>query len=383
MEWLSVNMIRRIINLTVKEIIQLLRDRLMMTFIILAPVLELVLLAHSVGQGIQDQPAVVVDQDRSQLSRQIITAIDNTDELDVLTYLDSPEQVEAWFRRNRALLAVILPLGLEADMAALHATPQVQVLVDGTNSVVASNALSAASGAINTLLARRISLNAQEAGSEVNLAIFALSPQVRYNPTFNIRHVTVTAQLGFIIYQVALMVASLGLARERELGTLEQLLVTPLQRMELIVGKAIPALVIAGLDFVLMWAITVWGLGVPMRGSFGLLLGLSLLFIVAESGWGLTISATSRTQQQAVLMVFVLAMIDIAFSGYLVPVDRMPRVLQTLSYLFPLQHYLTILRQVMLKGAGLEAVWGEVVALIALGITSATAAAFSLRRQLD
>ncbi|MBN1889680.1 MAG: ABC transporter permease [Thermoflexales bacterium] len=367
----------RIINLTVKELIQLLRDRLMMAFIILAPVLELVLLAHSTGQGIQGQPAVVVDHDRSQLSRQIVTAIDNTDELDVLAYLDSSDQVEAWFRRDRALLAVILPLGLEADMAALHTIPQVQVLVDGANSVVASNALSAASGAINALLARRISLSAQQA------SLFALSPQVRYNPTFNIRYFTITAQLGFIIYQVALMVASLGLARERELGTLEQLLVTPLQRMELIIGKAIPALVIAGLDFVLMWAITVWGFGVPMRGSFGLLLGLSLLFIVAESGWGLTISATSRTQQQAVLMVFVLAMIDIAFSGYLVPVDRMPRVLQMLSYLFPLQHYLTILRQVMLKGAGLEAVWGEVGALVALGIASATVAAFSLRRQLD
>jgi ABC-2 type transport system permease protein len=321
-------------------------------------------------------PVVVVDQDHSQISRQIVTALDNTEELQVITYLDAPEQVNPWLERSQAALAVILPERLEADLAA-DLQPQVQLIADGSNSVVGSNALSAANGAINAYLAQRATANV------AGWPILDLRTRVRYNPTLNVRHFAVTAQLGFIVYQVALIVASLGLTRERELGTLEQLLVTPLRRLELIIGKAIPALVIAGLDFVIMWAIITRVFGVPMRGSFSLLLGLSLLFIAAEIGWGLTISALSHTQQQAVLMIFVLALVDISFSGYMVPIERMPAALQMLAQVFPMQHYLVIIRSVMLKGAGLEIVLPQVLALIVLGVGSSAVALVSLRNRLD
>ncbi len=367
-------MFNRISNLATKEIIQLVRDWVMLLFIILAPVMELVLLAQATGQGIRNLPTVIVDQDRSWLSRQLITAIDNTDELNVTAYLDSPDQIEAWLERNRAAMAIIFPAGLEADISTR--SPQVHLIADGSHSTAGANALSAASGAINTAMARLAMANDQALPLAVHL-------QVRYNPTLSVRHFAITSQLGFIVYQVTLMVASLGLARERELGTLEQLLVTPMQRPELIIGKAIPALVIAGIDFGLMWIIAVWGFQVPMRGSFVLLLGTSLLFISAEIGWGLTISALSRTQQQAVLLVFVLALVDVSFSGYMVPVDRMPPALQALSQCFPLQHYLVIIRKIMLKGASLSLIWNEVLALFALGLASSAVAIVSLRRKLD
>lgn len=365
-------MFKRIGNLATKEIIQLTRDWLMLALIILGPTLELVLLAYSTGHGVTHLPAVVVDQDHSQLSREIIAAIDNTDELDLVAYLDSPDQIADWLERNRAVLAVVLPAGLEADLAVR--SPQVRLIADGSNSVTGSNALAAASGAINAILVQRAAADSPTLG---------LRTQVRYNPTLNVRYFAVTAQLGFIIYQVTVIVAALGLTRERELGTLEQLLVTPLRRIELIAGKAIPALIIAGLDFVIMWTIITRGVGVPMRGSFWLLSALSLLFIAAEIGWGLTISALSHTQQQAVLMIFVLALVDISFSGYIVPIERMPLALQMLAQLFPLQHYLVIIRAVMVKGGGLSAVWDQVLALAALGLGSGAVAMFSLRRQLD
>jgi ABC-2 type transport system permease protein len=319
---------------------------------------------------------VIVDQDRSEISRQLVAAMDNTDELVVAAYLDSPDQAETWLKRNQAALVAILPRGLQADLAARRA-PQVQLIADGANSVAGGNALTAATGAINTFLARRA---AQNTPGHTTLELQAL---VRYNPTFNVQQFAVTAQLGFIVYQVALIIAALGLTRERELGTLEQLLVTPLRRIELIVGKAIPALVVAGLDFVIMWAIIVWGFGVPMRGSFPLLLLLSLLFIAAEIGWGLTLSALSHTQQQAVLMIFVLALVDISFSGYMVPVERLPAALRVLAQVFPLQHYLIIIRDVMLKGAGLSTVMNQVMALVALAVGSGAVALVSLRRRLD
>ncbi len=370
-------MLARIGNLALKDIIQLVRDRLMLTFIILGPVLELVLLAHSTGHGITDLPVVVVDYDRSQLSRQIIAAIDNTEELQVVAYLDSYEQMNSWLERNQATLAIILPVRLEAKLVSRRMTPQVQLMADGTNNVTGSYALNAASGAIQALLTRR---RLTEAGLPHPLDLHI---QVRYNPTLNVQHFTITAQLGFIVYQVTLIIAALGLARERELGTLEQLLVTPMQRLELIIGKAIPAIIIASIDLILMWAIVVWGFKVPMRGSLALLLGLSFLFIIAEIGWGLTISTMARTQQQAVLMVFVLAMVDVSFSGYLVPVERLPATLRTLAQVFPLEHYLTIIRQIMLKGVHLADILNEAVGLVALGLASHTIAAISLQRRLD
>jgi ABC-2 type transport system permease protein len=206
---------------------------------------------------------------------------------------------------------------------------------------------------------------------------------ILFNPELNARSYTIPAQVGFIIYQVTLAVAALGISRERELGTLEQLAVTPLGRLELALGKAIPALAVGFANALAMLALSIWVFGVPMNGSPPILLGLTLLFIGAEVGWGLVISTISRTQQQAILFVFVLAMVDIAFSGYLVPVENLPRLLGWLGNLFPLRHYLTILRSVLFRGAGLEQLWPQALAMGVLGITVALLAVRRITHQLD
>jgi ABC-2 type transport system permease protein len=368
-------MFNRIGNLAAKELIQLTRNGLLLVFIILGPAMELALLARATRQGTTHLPTAVVDQDHSQVSRQIVSAIDNTEELDVVAFLDSPDQIDAWFKRSQGVLAVILPAGLEADLNV--GSPQVELIADGTNSTISAAASNAAVGAIQNFSARRAAAYAY-GGPAIDLRT-----QVRYNPALNADRFTITAQLGFVIYQVALVVAVAGLTRERELGTLEQLLITPIRRLELALGKAIPALIVAAIDFVLMWAIAVWGFKVPMRGPFVLLMGLSLFFIVAEIGWGLTVSAVSRTQQQAALMIFVLALVDVSFSGYVVPVERLPGVLRVVAQVFPLQHYLVIIRDVMLKGAGLATLWSEALALAALSLGSIGVAAISLRSRLE
>jgi ABC-2 type transport system permease protein len=366
---------RRIANLATKEMIQLSRNWLLLIFIILGPTMELVLLARATRQGTTHMPAVVVDQDHSQVSRQIIVAVDNTEELDVVAYLDSQREADDWLKRNEAVMVVVLPAGLEADLG--KRSPQVQLIVDGTNSTTGATVLNAAVGAINAWMLRGTETYSQD-GPTIDLRT-----DVRYNPTLDADRFTITAQLGFVIYQVALVVAVAGFTHERELGTLEQLLVTPLQRVELIVGKAIPALIVATVDFGLMWMIAVWGFKVPMRGSFAMLFGLSLLFIVAEIGWGLTISAVARTLQQAALMMFVLAIIDVSFSGYVMPVSRMPVALQALAQVFPLQHYLIVIRSVMLKGATLVAVWQQALALAALSVGSIAVAVISLHSRIE
>jgi ABC-2 type transport system permease protein len=199
----------------------------------------------------------------------------------------------------------------------------------------------------------------------------------------DVRDYSIPAQLGFITYQVTLAVAALGLARERELGTLEQLMVTPLRRFELTVGKGMPAGAIGAANFAVMLAIGLTLFQVPMNGSFILLGTLSLLFVTAVVSWGLVISAISRTQQQAILFVFIQAMVDMTFSGFMVPVKNMPPILQAISRFVPLQHYLTIVRGIMLKGAGLDELWPQAVALIFLSLGMGLLALRIVTRRLE
>ncbi len=361
----------RISNLVVKELIQFGRDRLLAAFILLAPALQLLLLAQAIERGIHEQPVVILDLDRSRLSRQLVTNLDNTEELQVRFQVDSPDDMSRLLDEGQARLAVVIPAGFARELGSatnergdpVRYAQTIQVIADATNTVAASVTINAAVGVVNRFSA--------DLATSYGLAVPELidfRTDVRFNPTMDVRLFSIPAQLGFVTYQVTLAVAALGLARERELGTLEQLMVTPLHRTELAVGKGIPALAIGGLNFAGIWAITMRVFHVPMNGSPLLLVSLTLLFLTAEVSWGLVISAISRTQQQAILFVFIQAMVDITFSGFMVPVKNMPPLLQVISRFIPLQHYLTTVRGIMLKGAGLQELWPQAMALALLSL---------------
>jgi ABC-2 type transport system permease protein len=206
---------------------------------------------------------------------------------------------------------------------------------------------------------------------------------VRFNPLLNGKYVAIPGLFAFAVYQVAMVVASVTLVRERELGTLEQLAVTPVRRIELLSGKGVPAILVGVANFALLLAVVVGVFQIPMRGSYALLFALSTLFIAAEVGIGLLISAVSRSQQQAVLMVFPLAMVDLALSGYLVPVEAMPRGLQVLSLFTPLRHYMKILKDIMLKGADISTLWPSALALIGLALVVGLLALRNVARNFE
>jgi ABC-2 type transport system permease protein len=365
-------MFRQIWNLVVKEFIQLRRDPLLMVFVILGPLLQLVLLAQSTGRGVNHVAVAVLDYDISASSRALMTALDMTKQLDARAFPGSLEEMTELLDRGQVTLGLVIPRGFERDLMDTYTTAQLELISDASNSVTASTGTSAAQAIIEAFAAGRVG------GGGIDLR-----SEIRYGASLDLRPYTISAQMGFIVYQVTLMVAALGLARERELGTLEPILVTPIRRLELIIGKAVPALVIGTLDLVLMFVITTRLFQVPMRGSIGLLFGLSLLFIAAETGWGLALSAHARTQQQAILFVFLLAIIDMSFSGYLVTVSHMPFALQIIAQLFPMQHYLNIVRVIMLKGASLQVLWPQVTALVVVGVAAAVVALRSVSEQLD
>jgi ABC-2 type transport system permease protein len=371
----------RIWNLVLKELIQFLRDWLMMLFILTLPVLQLVLMAHTTGSRVSDLCAAVLDLDRSNASRQLIVAIDARRELNVCYFPTTLAETHHLLDQGDAAVVAIIPAGFAADIVDISRTPAVQLITDGSNSISGINALGGAQGAVTAFTTDL----AREAGfwRESSTSAIDLRTTVCFNSTLNVRFFTISAQVGFIVYQVTLVVAAIGLTRERELGTLEQLMVVPLRRVELVIGKAIPALIIGAINFLIMLAVAVFRFDVPARGSLILLFGLTLLFLAVEVTYGIFISGIARTQQQAVLFVFVMAMMDMTFSGYLVRVKNLPPALQVVAQMVPFSHYLAIIRGVMLKGAGLDSLWPHAAAMLLIGLLIAVLAVRNLSRSLD
>jgi ABC-2 type transport system permease protein len=371
-------MLSRIGNLIFKELVQLGRDRLLAAFIIAAPALQLVLMAQSIERGVNEQPVAILDLDRSRLSRQLMAGLDNSEELHVQFQVENLREMRQLLDRGRARLAVVIPAGFGEGLISTDSPQQIQVITDATNTMAAAVTMGAAVEVVN-------GFSADLAASHglVIPEIIDFRTDVRFNPTLNFQDFSIPAQLGFIVYQVTLAVASLGLARERELGTLEQLMVTPLRRLELILGKGTPAVAVGSLNFAVMWIISLTVFRVPMNGSPLVFVALTLLFITAVVGWGLIISAISRTQQQAILFVFIVAMMEMTFSGYIVSVDNMPSLLQTISRFAPLQHYLVIVRGIMLKGAGLDELWPQAAALAVLCLAIWSVALHNVARRME
>ncbi len=355
-------MLKTILNLTWKELVQLFRDRVLLAFLIAAPMLQLVLIGQSTGAGIKHERLAVWDQDQSTLSQQLIMALNNAGEFQLAYRVANYDELQALVKRGEARIAVIIPPNFARDATRADVGTTVSVIVDATSVVVASNILSAVDGAVGDLTRQYLVSRAPgRLPGGIDLKIDA-----EFNPTLDARWTTLPATLAFITYQLVLVIAAVSFVRERELGTMEQLAVTPLSRLELILGKGLMTALIGLANFFLLIGILVIGYRIPLRGSLVLLAGLGLFFIIAEIGVGMLLSLLSTSQQQAILIVFMLAIIEITFSGLLVPTDNMPALMQTLAYFSPLQHFTAIVRAVFLKGAELTMLTGHLIPLVLL-----------------
>lgn len=373
-------MFTRIWNLIIKEITQLRRDRVLAPFVILGPVMELVMVAYSTSAGIAHLPTAVIDLDRSQESRALVAALRNTETFELVR---SPSDVAALaplVDRGSVSVGVVIPHGFAADLAdPTAAPPQVQVIVDGSEPAAAQTAIAAAQGVVATFGQRVMVAPAAFSGG--TMTPIDARVRVRFNEELKESNYTIPSEMGFMLAAIAMMVASLGIARERELGTLEQLVVTPLRPIEMVIGKAVPAIILSYIVFLLMLGISLIGFGVPMRGSWLLLLVLAVFYLFVELGWGIMASVIAASQLQALLLVFVFAMVEVVFSGYAFPVENMPWALQLVSNLFPIKHWLIVFRSILLKGAGPSAYWRELVALAVLGTGIMSMTVMLLRRQ--
>jgi ABC-2 type transport system permease protein len=375
-------MLTRIWTLAIKELLQLWRDKLILLFVLLGPVSELALVAWATSGDIEHLPTAIVDRDRTEASRALVQALENTDTFDADYYPLDEKVARDLVDSGTALVAVLIPPDFQEQLLALGNQAQVQIILDGAEPSAARVAEMSAQGAV-AAYAQQIALDRFGPVADQWGEVISVDMRVWFNEELKTSHYEVPSELGFMLAGVALMLASLGIARERELGTLEQLMVTPLRSTELIFGKALPVLVLSYLNFLVMLGLVVFVFKVPMRGSWSLLLTIAFFYLLIEMVWGLMISAVSRTQVQALLLAFTLMMVEVVFSGYAFPVENMPWLLQRFANFVPIKHWLLILRNILLKGAGLDIFWKELLSLAALGLVINVVTIFFLRRRLE
>ncbi len=371
-------MLYRMRTLITKEFIQLFRDRLLAPFVLLGPLAELLMIAWSTSQGIDHLPTAVLDMDLSQASRGLVVAMENAETFDPY-YVDSLDQVTDDIDGGRALAAWVIPAGFQAGLEGAGADrPQVQLIVDGSDVASAQTAAESGQG-LAASYGGQFSVQALNSTSGA-AAPLDMSLRVWFNEELKESNFMIPSELGFIAAAISAMLASMVIARERELGTLEQLVVTPVTPGQLVIGKSVMAVSLGYTLFLLMLGMVVWLFDVPMRGSLPLLMVLAFIYILVELGWGLMISSVARTQMQALLICFMVVMVMIIFSGYAFPVDTMPPFMQTISNIFPLKHWLIIFRGILLKGAGLDVFWREFLAILGLGVVIYSATILLMRR---
>jgi ABC-2 type transport system permease protein len=373
-------MLYRMWTLILKELIQLARNPFLVFLVTLGPLSEMSLVAWSTSAPIEHLPTTAVDLDRSQESRDLLEALYNTETFDFRYYLDSIDEAKPLVEQGEVVGALIIPSGYGAQLSTpLGQTPALGFILDGSDPIAAQAALAAVEGTVASQ--NQKILTRWEGGNPLAISLIQPRLRVRFNEELKKSIYTVPSELGLILFAIGLMLASLGIARERELGTLEQLAVTPIRRFELIVAKAIPAVILSYVSFILMLLVAMHAFGVPMRGSWLLLLGSATIFLFVELSIGLMISALSSNQLQALLAAFMWVMVEFLFSGYGVPVENMPLILQKIAHIFPIYHYMIIFRAILLKGVGFAVIWPQILAGLAIGVVVVPTAVWFLGRQ--
>ena len=349
----------RVFEMVRKEFRQIFRDPRLKRVIFVAPVIQLLVFGYAVSTDVRNTKTLVVDGDRGRASRELVEAFTASGYFRIVAVSDRPADLVRALDHGDAALGILIPPGFSRDL--MQGRAQVQLLFDGTNSNTATVARGYAERIVQTFGQRRM----PAAGQAVPAV--DLRSRAWFNPDLESRDYNVPAVVGALLLLLCLLLTSLAVVREREIGTLEQLLVSPLEPGELILGKTLPFALIGLVDLVLVTAIALFWFGVPFRGSYLLLLAASILFIFSALGLGLLISTISNTQQEAFMAAFLVFLPAILLSGFMFPVSSMPKIFQLITLLNPLRHYLEIVRALFLKGAGPGALWHQLLALLAMG----------------
>jgi len=369
---------QRIFTLVWKEFAELRRSPQLLRIIFIAPILQLTMLGYAATTDIRNVPIAVVDGDRSSVSRRLIERFSASPYFEIVKEETSPHAIDDDLAHGRAWLAVVIPAGLARALESPHADPAqrtVQIVADGTDANSSGVAIAYAQALVSEFNAARLA----EQGSTAP----AIDGRIRvwFNADLVSRNFMIPGVLALLVLIITANLTSMAIVREREVGTLDQLNVTPIRRWELIIGKLLPYGLVGLIDVLLVLAVAVFWFEVPLRGSVLLLLGSCLIYLLCTLGLGLFVSTISSTQQQAMMTATFFFMLPMIYlSGFIFPIENMPTAIQWVTTLIPLRYFLVIVRGIFLRGVGFDILWPQFAALLAWGLVVLTLAALRSRK---
>ncbi len=382
--------LQRIRWLIRKEFIQIARNRQNLMMLLLAPLVQLVIFGSASRLDVNSVSTVVVDLDHSRMSRDIVEGFSRSGYFKIIRYLDSYETVDKLLERNIASLAILIPPDFEQRVNGRRKA-EVGVLIDGVDTITAGTVSGYAQSILqrfsDDILVSRI--NSMQGLLYDSTTPRLIIPQVTdasrawFNPNLNSKDFFVPGVVVLLLLTLAIILTSAVIVREREIGTIEQLMVAPISRLELILGKTIPCFTIEIVTLLTITPLALLLYDIPFRGSLSFFFGAFLLFLVTASGIGMTISAFCSTQQQAVLTSFMFLQPSILLSGYAFPIENMPPVIQYITYLNPVRYFITIVRGVFLKGTGWEVLWPQLAPIFVMSIVYIAWASALFKRRID
>jgi ABC-2 type transport system permease protein len=357
---------RRIRYLIQKEFRQVRRDRIMIAILFVVPIAQLLLLGYVVSSEVKHVQTVVCDMDQSAVSRALIDRVKNSGYFDIRYYETSENRLSRYFDRGRVTIALVVPHDFHRRLQR-NQPAQIQILMDGQDSNTAVVAMGYLAGILESYLTDQVTLQMRALSGEVDLHMVSPAVRVWYNENLKNSHFMVPGIVVFLLTMVTSLVSAMGLVRERELGTLEQLMVAPIKKYELLMGKLIPFAVLGFIELFLGLLFAKLWYGISIVGNLGLLTMFAFLYLFSTLGIGLFVSASSRTQQQAMFMAMFLIVFFMLMSGFFVPIENMPESIRTLTYLNPMRYFILVVREIFIKGSDLRYLYPQGLALLAFG----------------
>lgn len=373
---------KTILHIIRKEFLQIRRDKRMLALSILAPVIQLILLGYAATTDIKEIPMLLVNQDKSSTSREFVDQFVNSGYFIIKESVGSPKLIDHFIDDGEVWVALVIPSDFSKNILN-NKTATLQVIADGSDA----NSANISIGYVTQIIGRysqSIIANISKYVSPTNIP-GKVNPQIRvwYNPELKSRNFMVPAVLAMVLMIITMTLTSLAIVKERENGTFEQLIVTPIKPYQLILGKLLPFTIIGALDTALVIIVAYGWFGVPLRGNILLLFGLSGLFVLTTLGLGLFVSTVSKTQQQAMMTAqFFFFMPFIFFSGFTFPIENMPVIIQYATYLIPLKYYIVIVRGIFLKGIGIAELWQQALILLLFGVAILSLSVLRFRKRL-
>ncbi|HBY07757.1 MAG TPA: ABC transporter permease [Chloroflexi bacterium] len=373
----------RLTSLIRKEFIQIIRDPRTLVIAILIPVMQLFLLGYAATNDVRNLPLVIYDQDRGPAARALLDAYRASDYFALAYDVGSEAEIRQLIDDGKARAGLIIPPGYTAEIQN-GGRANIMFVFDGSDATATKTALAAAqqigAGYATEVQTQRLERAGMIAAKSLPLEV---RTQVWYNPDLEDAYFMVPGLIGMILYMVTAILTASSIVRERERGTIEQLIVTPIRSWELIVGKITPYVLIALFNTLETVLVGSWWFGVPIRSSLGVILALSSLFLLTSLAIGMLASSIANTQQEAMITVFATMLPAMMLSGYLFPIEAMPQWLQVFSYFIPLRYYLVIIRSLLLKGVGIQSLQTEIIALVVFGFGLMALAATRFKKRLD